>query len=351
MRLAAALDRTRALAAGRFAIDRSSALRPRRLLAPLVLLLLPALTPAAHAAEASRFPTRPVRIVVPFPPGAGTDIVGRAIAQSLHEAWKEPVIVENRPGAGGTIGSELVARATPDGHTLLLGNVSTLAIARSLYPKLAYDPLVDFEPIALATTSENVIVVHPSVPADSVQALIALARAKPGQLNYGSAGSGTSSHLGGAMFCTMAGVQMTHIPYKGSTLMMPDLLAGQVQVSFSSVPTALPHIQAGRLRAIAATRLERSTTLPQLPTVHESGVPGFDISLWQGIVAPRGTPREVIAKLNAQIVASLKAPALRQQLVARGLDPVGGTPAQFRDYIREEAAKWEKVVKASGARP
>lgn len=303
-----------------------------------------------RAADAQPFPARPIRIVVPFPPGAGTDIVGRAIAQSLHEAWSQPVVVDNRPGAGGTIGSEVVAKATPDGHTLLLGNVSTLAIARSLYPKLGYDSLRDFTPITLITTSENVVVVHPSVPADSIKSLIALAKAKPAQLNYGSAGSGTSSHLGGAMFCAMASIDMTHVPYKGSTQMLPDLVSGQVQLSFSSVPTALPHIKAGQLRALAVTRLKRSSVLPQLPTVHESGVPGFDISLWQGIVAPRGAPRDVVAKLNAQIVASLKTPALRNQLAARGLDAVGNTPEQFRAYIRDEAAKWAKVVKATGAR-
>ena len=305
---------------------------------------------AAGAPEA-QFPSRPVRIIIPFPPGSGTDIVGRAIAQSLTESWQQSIVVDNRPGAGGTIAGELVARGNPDGYTLMLGNVSTLAIARSLYAKLGYDPLRDFAPITLITTSENVVVVHPSVPVDSIKALIAYAKAKPGLLTYGSAGNGTTSHLGGAMFSSMAGVQMTHVPYKGSGPALTDLLSGQLQLIFSSVPTALPHIKSGRLRPLAVTRVERSKTLPDLPTVHESGLRGFDISLWQGIVAPAGTPREIVMKLNQQIVANLKVADLRKKLAAQGLDPVGNTPEQFAAYIRSEVDKWAKVVKATGARP
>jgi tripartite-type tricarboxylate transporter receptor subunit TctC len=306
---------------------------------------------SASAADTQAYPARPIRIIVPFTPGAGTDIVGRAIAQSLTDRWQQSIIVDNRPGAGGTIAGELVAKANPDGYTLMLGNVSTLAIARSLYPKLPYDPLRDFAPITLITTSENVVVVHPSVPIDSVKSLIAYAKARPRQLNYGSSGGGTTTHLGGAMFCAMAGVEMTHVPYKGSAQALADLLGGQLQLMFSSVPTALPHIKSGRLRPIAVTRLARSTTLPDLPTVHESGLSGFDISLWQGIVAPAGTPRHIVMKLNQQIVANLNTPALKGQLTAQGLDAVGNSPEQFGAYIRQEAEKWEKVVKASGARP
>jgi tripartite-type tricarboxylate transporter receptor subunit TctC len=233
----------------------------------------------------------------------------------------------------------------------MLGNVSTLAIARSLYPKLPYDPLRDFAPITLITTSENVVVVHPGLPVDSVKSLIAYAKAKPRQLNYGSAGSGTTTHLGGAMFASMAGVEMTHVPYKGSAQALADLLGGQLQLMFSSVPTALPHMRSGRLRAIAVTRLARSATLPELPTMDESGLRGFDISLWQGIVAPAGTPRTIVVRLNQQIVANLKTARVRDQLIAQGLEPVGNTPEQFGAYIRTEAEKWAKVVKASGARP
>jgi tripartite-type tricarboxylate transporter receptor subunit TctC len=306
----------------------------------------------AHAATAQvkPFPTRPVRIIVPFPPGAGTDIVARAVGAALAEAWQQSIVVDNRPGAGGTIAGEIVSKASPDGYTLMLGNVSTLAIARALYPKLPYDPLKDFAPITLITTSENVIVVHPSVPVDTVKALIAYAKARPRELNYASAGSGTTSHLGGAMFSSMAGIEMTHVPYKGSPPAMVDLLAGQVQLSFASVPSALIHVKSGKLRALAVTRLVRSRIFPELPTVHESGIPGFEISLWQGIVAPAGTPREVVARVNQSIVAGLKGTELPGKLMAQGLDAVGNSSEEFRTYIHAEVEKWARVVKATGAR-
>lgn len=310
----------------------------------LAVVLLPATGAAAY-------PERPIRIVVPFTPGSGTDIVGRAIAQSLTDSWKQSIVVDNRSGAGGTVAGELVARANPDGYTLMLGNVSTLAIARALYTRLAYDPLRDFAPITLITTSENVLVLHPAVPATTVKELIAYARANPRKLNYGSSGSGTTSHLGGAMFATLAGAEMTHVPYKGSVPMLTDLLAGQIQVSFSSVPTALPHIRSGRMRALAVTLLKRSSVLPELPTVQEAaGFPGFEISLWQGIVAPAKTPRDIILALNRQIVANVNSPELRGKFTVQGLESVGNTPEEFAAYIREEAGKWAKVVKATGAR-
>ena len=309
------------------------------------------LASTAAATQAPSFPVRPVRIISPFPPGSGTDIVARALAQSLTAAWHQPVIVDNRAGAGGTIAGELVAKGNADGYTLMLGNVSTLAIARGLYPNLAYDPLRDFAPITLITTSENVVVVHPSLPVDSVKSLIAYAKARPRQINYASSGSGTTTHLGGAMFCSMAGVEMTHVPYKGSVPALTDLLAGQTQLMFSSVPTALPHVKSGRLRPLAVTRLTRSTLLPDLPTVHESGIRDFDISLWQGLVAPVATPGDIVAKLNEQVRASLATPDLRSKLTVQGLEPVGDSPEAFRTYIRAEAAKWAKVIKATGARP
>ena len=314
----------------------------------LWLALLMLLTCSAVAQD---YPARSIRIIVLFTPGAGTDIVGRAIAHALNEAWKQSIVVDNRPGAGGTIAGELVAIANPDGYTLLLGNVSTLAIAPVLNPRLSYDPLRDFAPVTLITTSENVLVLHPSVPAASVKELIGYAKANPGKLNYGSSGSGTTSHLGGAMFASMAGVEMTHVPYKGSGPMLTDLLSGQLQLAFSSVPTALPQIKSGRLRALAVTLLARSSTLPNLPTVEEAaGLKGFEISLWQGIVAPAATPRAIVQKLNQQIAASLRTPDLKSKLTAQGLDVVGNTPEQFTAYIREEIEKWTKVVKVSGAR-
>jgi tripartite-type tricarboxylate transporter receptor subunit TctC len=305
----------------------------------------------AASVAAQDYPTRPIRIVVPFPPGAGTDIVGRAVAQSLSESWKQSMVVDNRPGAGGTIAGEMVAKGNADGYTLLLGNVSTLAIAKALNPRLAYDPLRDFAPITLITTSENVLVLHPSVPATSVKALIAHAKAHPRTLNFGSSGNGTTSHLGGAMFAHATGIEMTHVPYKGSAPMLTDLLAGQIQLSFSSVPTALPHIKSGRLRALAVTRPQRSSTLPDLPTVQEAaGLARFEISLWQAIVAPAAVPRPIVARLNRQIVANLHAPELAARLKAQGLDVVGNTPEQFAAYMRAEIDKWSQVVKATGAR-
>ncbi len=312
----------------------------------LVLLLC-----ACSVAEAQDYPARPIRIIVPFTPGAGVDIVARAIAQSLNEAWKQSIVVDNRPGAGGTIAGDLVARASADGYTLMLGNVSTLAIAPALNPKLPYSPLRDFAPITLITTSENVLVLHPTVPATSMREFIAYAKANPRKLNYGSSGNGTTSHLGGVMFASMTGTEMTHVPYKGSGPMLTDLLAGQLQLSFSSVPTALPHIKSGRLRALAVTLLARSSVLPDLPTVQEAaGLKGFEISLWQGIVAPAATPRAVVMKLNKQIAASLRTPDMKGKLTVQGLDAVGNTPEQFGAYIRDEIAKWTKVVLASGAR-
>jgi tripartite-type tricarboxylate transporter receptor subunit TctC len=302
------------------------------------------------SAAAQDYPVRPIRIIVPFTPGAGVDIVARAVGASLTQAWKQSIVVDNRPGAGGTIAGEMAARANPDGYTLMLGNVSTLAIAPALNPKLSYHPLRDFAPITLITNSENVLVLHASVPATTVKELIAYAKANPHKLNYGSSGNGTSSHLGGAMFASMAGVEMTHVPYKGSGPMLTDLLAGQLQLSFSSVPTALPHIKSGRLRALAVTLLARSATLPDLPTVQEAaGLKGFEISLWQGIVAPAATPRAIVLKLNQQIAASLRTPDLKSKLAAQGLEAIGNTPEQFAAYIRSEIEKWTKVVKASGA--
>jgi tripartite-type tricarboxylate transporter receptor subunit TctC len=320
----------------------------RAALAAALLLCFPGAAWSQDTASVA-YPVRPVRIIVPFTPGAGTDIVGRAVAQALSEAWRQSIVVDNRPGAGGTIAGEIVAKANPDGYTLMLGNVSTLAIARSLYPRLPYDPLKHFAPITLITTSENVVVVHPSVPVGSVRELVAHAKANPRKLNYGSSGSGTTSHLGGAMFASMAGVEMTHVPYKGSGPMLTDLLAGQLQLAFSSVPTALPHIKAGRLKALATTRLKRSATLADLPTVHDT-LPGFDISLWQGIVAPAGTPGAVVAKLNREIVRSLHTPELRSRLSAQGLDPVGNSPQEFAAYMKAEADKWARIVRNSGAR-
>jgi tripartite-type tricarboxylate transporter receptor subunit TctC len=316
-----------------------------------LLALAPASGAAAQAEKAPSdgYPARPIRIVVPFPPGAGTDIIARMLAQVLGEAWRQTVIVDNRTGAGGTIGSDIVAKASPDGYTLLLGNVSTLALAPSLYPKLPYVPLRDFAPITLITTSHNVLVTHPSVPANSVKELIALAKARPGQLTYGSAGSGTTSHLGGALFAHMAGVQLVHVPYKGSAPAHVDLLAGQLQLSFSTIVTTLPFIKSGRLKGLAVTSLNRSPLLPHLPTVAET-LPGFEVLVWQGIVAPAAAPRAIIARLNQEIAKSLHGPHMREYLAKQGLEAVGNTPEEFAAFIQSETGKWGKVIRLTGAR-
>ncbi len=306
---------------------------------------------ACASTTAQDYPARPIRIIVPFTAGAGVDIVARAVGVSLTEAWKQSMVIDNRPGAGGTIAGEMVARANPDGYTLMLGNVSTLAIAPALNPKLSYQPLRDFAPITLITNSENVLVLHASVPATSVKELIAYAKANPRKLNYGSSGNGTSSHLGGAMFASMAGVEMTHVPYKGSGPMLTDLLAGQLQLSFSSVPTALPHIKSGRLRALAVTLLARSATLPDLPTVQEAaGLKGFEISLWQGIVAPAGTPRPVLHQISKEVARILELPDIKAQFQSLGMTPASSTPEELDKMLREQIAMFSVVVKDIGLR-
>ncbi|HKA45304.1 MAG TPA: tripartite tricarboxylate transporter substrate binding protein [Burkholderiales bacterium] len=317
------------------------------ILAATVLAALPCAPPASAAEDA--YPARPVRIVAPFPPGSGVDIIARIIGQALTEVWKQSFIVENRSGAGGTIGSDIVAKAPPDGYTLLLGNVSTLTIAPNLYRKLPYDPVRDFAPITVITVMNSVLVVHPSLPARSLKEFVALAKAKPRSLNYGSAGSGTTTHLGAELFKSMAGVDLVHVPYKGSGAALTDLLAGQVQAVFGTIATVLPQVKAGKLRALGVTSLKRTDLLPDVPSINEALLPGFEVMVWQGIVAPARTPDSVIARLHSEIVKSLRAPAMKEQLTSQGLEGVGNSPKEFGDYIRSEYAKWGKVVKVSGA--
>ena len=311
-------------------------------LALCAALFAPAGTNAAQA-----YPVKPVRVLAPFPAGSGVDIVARMIGTPLSQVWGQGVVVDNRPGANGTIACELVARAAPDGYTLLLGNASTLAMAPGLY-KIAYDPVRSFAPVTLIATSANVLVVHPSLPATSVPALIALAKAKPGQFNYGSAGAGNSTHLAAELFKMMAGVNIVHVPYKGTPQLMTELLAGQIQLTFSSLISSLPHIKQGRLRALGVTSLKRAASLPEVPTISESGLKGYEITVWQGMVAPAGTPQPVIAELNRQIVKILQAPETRERLAVQGLEPAAGTPEQFGAFIAAEVAKWTKVIKQAG---
>ena len=305
----------------------------------------------ATAAFAQPYPSKPIRFVVPFPPGGPLDIMGRAIAQKLADVWGQPVVVDNRPGAGGGIGAEIVAKSPGDGYTLLMGAVSTHAINPSLYAKVPYDPQKDFVPVALVAQVPNILVVNPSLPVQSVKELIDYARAKPGALSFGSGSTGSTGHLAGELFKTMAGVDMVHIPYKGGAPAMQDLLAGQTQIMFDNLANALPQVKAGKLRALAVTTLKRAPTLPDLPTVAESGLPGFDLTTWFGVFVPAGTPRETVAKLNAEIVKALASKDLADRLAAMGAaPPENNTPESFAAFVRAEAAKYAQVVKRSGAR-
>ena len=301
-----------------------------------------------QAAFAQAYPVKPVRILAPFPAGAGVDIVARMIGQPLAEQRGQAIVVDNRPGAGGTIACELVAKAVPDGHTLLLGNLSTFAMAPSLYKKVNYDPVKSFAPIARVNTSTNILVVHPHVQATTTQAFIALAKASPGQINYASAGSGTSPHLAAELFKSMAGIDLVHVPYRGSPQALTDLLGGQTQAMFASLVSAIPHVRQNRLRALGVTATQRSAALPEVPTISESGLRGYDVSVWMGIVAPAGTPPAVIAQLSRQIAAILKTPEIREKLAAQGLEAVSDTPAEFAGYIAAAVPKWAKVIRQAG---
>jgi tripartite-type tricarboxylate transporter receptor subunit TctC len=316
---------------------------------PLFLALAAVLGSASAVAQS--YPSRPLRLVVPYPPGGPLDIMARAIGQKLSEAWSQPVVVDNRAGAGGNIGAELVAKSAADGYTLLMGAVATHAINPSLYAKLPYDPVKDFVPVALVAQVPNILVVNPAVPARTVKELIELARARPGYLNFGSGSTGSTGHLAGELFNTMAGVKMVHIPYKGGAPAMADLLAGQVQLMFDNLANALPNVKAGRLRALAVTTLARSPAMPELPTIAESGLPGFDLTTWFGIMLPAGTPPGIVARLNAEIVRALNATDVRERLEKMGAEvPANNTPEHFAAFIRSEAAKYAQVVRDSGAK-
>jgi len=319
--------------------------------AALFLLGVSAFALAAIAgAQAPAYPTKPIRLVVPFPAGGATDILAREVAKHLTDAWGQSVVVDNRPGAGGNIGSELVAKAAPDGYTLEMGTVGTHAINASLYSKMPYDHVKDFVPVILVAGVPNVLEVNPALPVNSVQELIAYAKANPGKLNFASSGSGTSIHLSGELFKVMAGVQMTHVPYKGSAPALQDLIGGQVQLMFDNLPPSLPQIKAGKLRALAVTSAARAPALPDTPTVAEAGLPGFEASSWFGVLAPAGTPPEIVNKLNAEIAKWLASPGAKEKLANVGANIAGGTPEDFARHIQAETTKWAKVVKESGAK-
>jgi tripartite-type tricarboxylate transporter receptor subunit TctC len=315
----------------------------------VLVAALVASLPVAVAAQSS-YPSKAIRYVVPFPAGGPLDIVARALGQALNRSWGEPVIVDNRPGAGGNIGAELVARAPADGYTILMGAVSTHAINVTLYSRLPYDPVRDFAPVTLLTSVPNVLVVHPAVSARNVRELIALAKLQPGQLNFASGSTGSAGHLAGELFKTMAGVDMTHIPCKGAAPAVVDLLAGHVSLMFDNLASALPNIKANRVRALAVTTLRRSPFLPGVPTVSESGLRGFDIGTWFGIFAPAGTPVEVVDKLNAEVTRILGTPAMKDRLASLGAEPQPTTPAQFGAYVKSEMAKYADIIRKSGAK-
>ncbi len=318
--------------------------RGSRWLAAAALALL------AGIALAQPYPGKPIRLIVPFPPGGATDIVGRAFAQKLSEQLGQPVIVDNKPGAGGTIGSDLAAKAPADGYTLLMATTSTHSIAPSLYANLPYDPLRDFAPISHIADSTNLLVVGAMVPAKDVRELIALAKAQPGKLTYASSGSGTIVHLTAELFNSMAGIQMTHVPYKGTALAVPDIMSGQVTMIFDNIVSAQPGLKTGKVRALAVTGTRRTPLAPDLPTVAESGLPGFASDTYFGLFAPAGTPKAIVDKLNVEANKILAQPDFRERLAGLGADAAGGTPDAFAALIRTERDKWAKVVKASGAK-
>ena len=292
-----------------------------------------------------QYPARPIRMLVGFPPGGGTDIVGRIVAQKLSENLGQQIIVENRGGATGMIAAELAAKAPPDGYTIMMAHIAAMSILPSLYPKMAYDTARDFAPITLAGIGPNLLVVHPSLPVRNVKDLIALAKARPGQLHYASPGSGSVQHLSGELFKLQAKVDMLHIPYKGSGQSIVDLIAGHVQLNFDAVPVVLGHARQGRLRALAVTSAKRSALLPEIPTVSESGVAGFDMSTWWGLVAPSAASKDIVSKLHAETVKALKVPEVKERLGSVGAEPGGNTPDEFGAFIRSETAKYARIVK------
>ncbi len=299
-------------------------------------------------AQSDNYPTRPIRFIAANAPGGGLDITARAITPKLTAVLGQQVIVDNRAGAAGSVASEIVAKSAPDGYTIMVGSIGGLAVNTHLYKGLGYDPLRDLAAITWAVSGSNVLVVHPSVQAKSVQELIALAKAQPGKLSYGSSGAGNAGHLAGELFKGMAGINMVHIPYKGGAPAMIDLLAGQIQLIFSSAPTAVPQVKNGKIRGLAVTTLKRSVVLPDLPTVSESGLPGFEADNWYGVVTTMKTPRPIIDRLNVEIVKALHAPDVKQLLLTQGLEVRTSTPQEFGAYIKSEYEKWGKVIRTAG---
>jgi tripartite-type tricarboxylate transporter receptor subunit TctC len=304
---------------------------------------------ATHLAGAQTYPSKAIRFIVPFAPGGGNDILGRVVAQKLNEAFNVPVVVDNRGGAGGTIGTDLTAKAPPDGYTMLINNVS-LAVNVTLYPKLPYDTLKDLEPVTLVGRQPNILVVHPTLPAKSVRELLALARAQPQRIAYGSGGIGSSSHLAAELLKLTAKIEITHVPYKGMGPALVDLVSGQTQLIMATMASALPFVRSGRVRALAVTPAKRVPVVPDVPTMIEAGVAGFDYSTWYGLLVPAGTPQPVVTRLHETMVRILAASDVRERFGSQGVEPAATTPQEFKAYLKSEVARWGRVIKASGAR-
>lgn len=300
---------------------------------------------AAAAAHSQTWPSKPIRFIVPFPPGGGTDVLARTVSPKLSEGLGQQVVIDNRSGAGGMIGVELGAKSPPDGYTLVIATVGQMAINPNLYAKMPFDPAKDLAPIVLAGNIFNVLIVHPALPAQSVKALIALVRARPGELNYGTSGIGAADHLSAELFQVMTKTKMVHVPYKGGPLAIIDLISGNLQLMFSTVPTAVGLIKGGKVRAMAITNSNRFPLMPELPTVAEAGIPGFAVNNWTGVFVPAATPAEVIARLNAELVKVLAMPEVKKRLLDNGIDALSNTPEQFAIYIRAETAKWGAVIR------
>jgi len=313
----------------------------------LLRIALACVAGLSFSALAQQYPAKPVRMVVPFPAGGPTDIVGRTIGQKLNDTLGQPVIIDNRAGAGGVIGTEHVAKSPPDGYTLLLGSISGLAVAMSLYPNRGYDSLRDFAPVTQAVTVTNILVVHPSLPVKNVRDLLALARAKPGALNYASSGSGTVTHLAGELFKTLGRVNIVHVPFKGGAPALTALMSGEVQMSYENSLIVVPHIKAGKLHALAVTGVQRSKLMPELPTIAEGGLPGYAASGWYGFVVPAAVSKEIVGRLNADIARILRMPDVVERLSGQGAEPVGGTAEQFGAFIRSEIEKWTGLVRTA----
>lgn len=308
----------------------------------LVTAFVAALAPSSHA---QGYPSKPIRIVVPYPAGGTSDILARSIGQKLSESLSQPVVVENKPGANGNVGAEFVARSAPDGYTLLLADIGALAISPSVYPKLPFDPAKDFAPVTMVAYSPHILVVHPSVPAGSVKELVALAKAKPGKLNFAISGVGGAPHLAGVDFALRTGVDWAYIPYKGGSQAIADVAGGQADVTLNGMLATYPLVQGGKLKLLAVSSAKRMSAIPDVPTIAESGLPGFETGSWQGVVAPAGTPRDVVTKLNSEIGRIVTTPEMRDKLGVQGADVRTNTSDEFTTFIKSEMSKWAKVVK------